>query len=137
MKRFDTINVIPLIDVMLVLLAIVLMTASFIVKDNLKIDLPETESTQSYIPTKDTTPIYFHIDQHNQLYIDEKAQNMAFTEKFIKSLDKEQPLIIQVDKKAEFGTFVSLIDALKKHELDKLSILTKSKNPSSTQLNTQ
>lgn len=127
MKRFDTINVIPLIDVMLVLLAIVLMTASFIVKDNLKIDLPETESTQSYIPTEDATPVYFHIDQHNQLYIDEQAQDMAFAQNFIKNLNKEQSIIIQVDKKAQFGTFVSVIDALKKQELDKLTILTKSK----------
>jgi len=128
MKRFDNINVIPLIDVILVLLAIVLMTASFIVKDSLNIDLPETQSTQSYVPVKDITPIYFHIDQHNQLYIDEKPQNQQFAQRFIKTLNKEQSIVLQVDKQATFGHFVQLIDALKQQQLDKLTILTKSSN---------
>lgn len=126
MKRFDNINVIPLIDVILVLLAIVLMTASFIVKDSLHIDLPETQSTQSYVPVKDATPVYFHIDQHNQLYIDEAPQSQQFAQRFIKTLDKEQAIVLQVDKQATFGHFVQLIDALKQQQLDKLTILTKS-----------
>ncbi|HIE40441.1 MAG TPA: biopolymer transporter ExbD [Thiomicrorhabdus sp.] len=126
MKRFDNINVIPLIDVILVLLAIVLMTASFIVKDSLNIDLPETQSTQSYVPVKDATPIYFHIDQHNQLYIDEAPQSQQFAQHFIKTLNKEQPIVLQVDKQATFGHFVQLIDALKQQQLDKLTILTQS-----------
>lgn len=126
MKRFDNINVIPLIDVILVLLAIVLITASFIVKDNLNIELPETQSTQSYVPEQDITPIYFHIDKENQLYIDEEPQSHAFAQTFIQTLEKEQSIVIQVDKKAEFGHFVQLIDALKQQELDKLTILTQS-----------
>ena len=126
MKRFDNINVIPLIDVILVLLAIVLMTASFIVKDSLHIDLPETQSTQSYEPIKDATPVYFHIDQYNQLYIDEAPQSQQFAQRFIKTLDKEQAIVLQVDKQATFGHFVQLIDALKQQQLDKLTILTKS-----------
>ncbi len=127
MKRFDNINVIPLIDVILVLLAIVLMTASFIVKDSLNIDLPETQSTQSYVPEQDITPVYFHIDHNNQLYIDEAPQTQAFSLQFIKQLTPEQHIVIQVDKKAEFGYFVQLIDALKQQQLDKLTILTKAR----------
>lgn len=125
MKRFDNINVIPLIDVILVLLAIVLMTASFIVKDSLNIDLPETQSTQSYIPEENSPPVYFHLDQHNQLYIDEMPQTPSFALAFIKTLTTDQNIVIQVDKKTEFGYFVQLIDALKQQQLDKLTILTK------------
>ncbi len=128
MQRFDAINVIPLIDVILVLLAIVLTTASFIVKDNLKIELPETVSTQSYVPPADQIPVSFHIDQHNQLYLEEQPQTIQFAEQFLKTLTKEQTIIIQVDKKAEFGAFVSLIDALKAQQLNNLTILTQSKS---------
>ncbi|WP_019556808.1 ExbD/TolR family protein [Thiomicrorhabdus arctica] len=127
MPRFDAINVIPLIDVILVLLAIVLTTASFIVKDNLKIELPQTTSTQSYVPSEDQTPIHFDIDKDNQLFLDEQLQTLQFTEQFLTTLTKEQTIIIQVDKKAEFGTFVGLIDALKAHQLNNLTILTQSK----------
>ncbi|MCF6298907.1 MAG: biopolymer transporter ExbD [Thiomicrorhabdus sp.] len=125
MKRFDSINVIPLIDVILVLLAIVLMTASFIVKDSLNIELPETHSTHAYVPEQDSTPVYFHLDHNNQLYIDETPQTKIFALDFIKTLTTEQSIVIQVDKKAEFGHFVQLIDALKQQQLDKLTILTK------------
>ena len=128
MPRFDAINVIPLIDVILVLLAIVLTTASFIVKDNLKIELPETASTQSYVPPADQIPIRFDIDQHNQLYLDEQPQTIQFAEQFLTTLTKEQIIIIQVDKKAEFGAFVGLIDALKAQQLNNLTILTQAKS---------
>ena len=127
MKRFDTINVIPLIDVMLVLLAIVLTTASFIVKDSLHIDLPETKHTQTYVPPKDEVPIKFHIDQQNQLYLNETPQTLAAINELILTLNREQSIIIQVDKKAEFGEFVQLIDLLKAQQLNNLTILTKAK----------
>ncbi|WP_373018081.1 biopolymer transporter ExbD [Thiomicrorhabdus sp.] len=125
MKRFDSINVIPLIDVMLVLLAIVLTTASFIVKDNLNIELPETQSTQSYVPPVDEKPVKFHIDQNNVFYLNEEPQEMASIDGFLARLDKKQSIVIQVDKSADFGSFVKLIDALKAQQLNNLTILTK------------
>ena len=127
MKRFDTINVIPLIDVMLVLLAIVLTTASFIVKDSLNIDLPETQSTQAYTPPKDEIPVKFHIDQENQFYLNEELQTLDVIRAEVLALDKEQSIIIQVDKQAEFGGFVELVDLLKAQQLNNLTILTKAK----------
>ncbi len=125
-KRFDNMNVIPLIDVMLVLLAIVLMTASFIVKDNLNIDLPETENTQSYIPPQDQTPLHLHINQDNQFFVDEQPQNLDEIKQLLPGLESDHPITLQVDKKANFGTFVNLVDTLKGHDLTNLTILTKS-----------
>ena len=47
MRRFETINVIPFIDIMLVLLAIVLTTATFIVSNKLNIDVPKSTSEET------------------------------------------------------------------------------------------
>jgi len=127
MKRFDNINVIPLIDVMLVLLTIVLMTASFIVKDNLKIELPETESTQSYVPSEEAPPVYIHIDQANLFYLDEQPQTLDQIHALIMTYKTTQNIVLQVDKQANFGSFVKLVDLLKQHDLNNLTILTKSK----------
>jgi len=127
-KRFDSMNVIPLIDVMLVLLAIVLMTASFIVKDSLNIDLPETTNTQTYVPSENEPPVHFHIDANDLYFIDEKPQNFAQIESYLTTLDTKQAITLQVDKKANFGTFVKLVDALKGNNLTNLTILTKSKS---------
>lgn len=125
-KRFENMNVIPLIDVMLVLLAIVLMTASFIVKDSLNIDLPETANTQNYVPEKDEKVIHLYINNLNEYYVDEAPQNLDSIKQLLITLNTKQAITLQVDKKAEFGTFVSLVDALKGQNLTNLTILTKS-----------
>ena len=45
MKRVDSINVIPFIDIMLVLLVMVLTTATFIRTGLIPVDLPEAKGT--------------------------------------------------------------------------------------------
>ncbi|BBP45402.1 biopolymer transport protein ExbD [Thiosulfatimonas sediminis] len=127
MKRFDNINVIPLIDVMLVLLAIVLMTASFIVQDKLNIELPQTENTQSYQPPTEIDPIALAIDKDNQIMLQEQAQNMEQLATLFAELPKQQPITLRVDQSANFGTFVKVIDLLKGQELNNLTILTEKK----------
>lgn len=124
MKRFDTINVIPLIDVMLVLLAIVLTTASFIVHDALNLDLPETQSTQSYQPNPDQPALKFSIDGNNALFLDETPMAYDQLDTLLKSIETERAIVIKVDKAAQFEYFVKLIDALKLKELNNLTILT-------------
>jgi biopolymer transport protein ExbD len=125
MKRFDTINVIPLIDVMLVLLAIVLTTASFIVKDNLQIDLPATQHTETYVPPKEQPPMQFNIDAGNRLFLGGTPLTVDALHTHLQGLSNEQPIVVQVDKQAHFESFVALIDALKQYNLTNLSILTR------------
>lgn len=125
MKRFDTINVIPLIDVMLVLLVIVLMTASFIVHDALNLDLPETASTQTYQPDPDRVALKFNIDANNQLFLDEIPTAYKDLTNILDNVESNNPIIVQVDKQANFEYFIKLVDALKLKQLNNLTILTK------------
>jgi biopolymer transport protein ExbD len=46
-ERFDKMNVVPFIDIVLVLLVIVLATASFVQNKTIKIDLPSASSKKS------------------------------------------------------------------------------------------
>ncbi|QCU89699.1 biopolymer transporter ExbD [Thiomicrorhabdus sediminis] len=133
MKRFDGINVIPLIDVMLVLLAVVLMTASFIVKDSLEVDLPETSNSQPYQQPNDTPLVKIVVDKDNQVYIGKTAYNETQLQEFIQTLDKTQPVSLEVDKQAQFGSFVAVIDLLKGEQLNNLSILTKAETANQIQ----
>ncbi|EJS88741.1 biopolymer transport protein [Pasteurella multocida subsp. multocida str. Anand1_cattle] len=48
MKKFDEINIIPFIDIMLVLLAIVLITASFISQGKIQVNVPKASSTVAF-----------------------------------------------------------------------------------------
>jgi len=125
MKRFDEMNVIPLIDVMLVLLAIVLVTASFIKQDALQIDLPSTDNTEAYEPTKEKI-VNLAINAKGELYLDEKLTPFNLLSEAITDLKFKQdtPIIVKVDDKANFGVFIKLVDILKKHHLTNLTFLT-------------
>ena len=122
MKKFDQINVIPFIDIMLVMLAIVLTTASFISTGLIEVDLPEAESAA---PPLEEDAVEISIDANNIFYFREKAVSLAALSESLKVLGKETPMILRVDKAVRFEKLVSVIDLLKQYQLEKLSIETK------------
>jgi biopolymer transport protein ExbD len=127
MKRFDSMNVIPLIDVMLVLLAIVLLTASFIVHDKIDIQLPKTENTASFNP-EDRVKLNLSLDSSGQMYWDgETIQTDGLNQKMAQ-LDRNTLIQLRVDQAVEFHFFVTLMDIVKKYQHDNISILTERKS---------
>ena len=52
LQKYDSINVIPFIDVLLVLLAIVLLTSTFITKGIIPIALPNASNADTLKPNK-------------------------------------------------------------------------------------
>lgn len=123
MKRFDSMNVIPLIDVMLVLLAIVLITASFIVHDSIKLDLPDTESTESYMPS-DEKSIFLALDKTGQLFLDDKPIELTDFKTQAISFNKQDQIVVKIDESTKFGDFVKVVDILKLNKLTNLTFLT-------------
>ncbi|MBE0494255.1 MAG: biopolymer transporter ExbD [Thiomicrospira sp.] len=126
MKRFDSMNVVPLIDVMLVLLAIVLLTASFIVHDKLDIQLPKTEHTSAYNPDNDEK-LNISIDQYGQFYWDGIEINAEEFDKQLSQLEASTHIQLRVDQLVEFHHFVRLMDIIKRQQHDNLTILTERK----------
>lgn len=122
MRKFDQINVIPFIDIMLVLLAIVLTTATFIAQGKLEVDLPEASHSA---PHKDEPAIEIAIDHQQQIYFDEQPLALTDLDSRLGALDKEQALTLRVDATVPFARFVEVVDLLKKHDLSRLSILTR------------
>ncbi|MEJ2309691.1 MAG: biopolymer transporter ExbD [Gammaproteobacteria bacterium] len=122
MKRFDQINVIPFIDIMLVLLAIVLTTASFISTGQLKIRLPETEAAATERLEK---PLEIAIDADEQLYLDGESTTLDGLKDAIEQTDPQRNVSLRVDKGVEFGTFVPVMNILKSRGMEKLSIITR------------
>lgn len=121
MKKFEQINVIPFIDIMLVLLAIVLTTATFIVQGQLKIEVPEASQTQA---VSDAQAIEISIDAEGVIYVDEVATELSALDARFVALPKTQMLALRVDGKADFDRFVGVVDVLKKHGLENLTIRT-------------
>lgn len=126
MRRFDQINVIPFIDIMLVLLAIVLTTATFIAQGQIKVSLPEAKSAA---PADGEPAIVITLNAAGNIFVDDQATTLDTLNARLDTLKKDQAIVFRVDKKTAFGQFVAVIDALKSRGLDHLTIRTTSASP--------
>lgn len=128
MKSFDTINVIPFIDILLVLLAMVLTTATFVNTGQLDIALP-TASARGDAATED--PIEIAVDEEEQLYLDSVAVSLEELHGQLIELKsgvpygKTPPVRLMIDEQVSFQRFVSVADLLKRLAMDDVSIVTK------------
>ncbi len=122
LKKYDSINVIPFIDVLLVLLAIVLMTSTFISKGIIPISLPQGKNADDIKINKEVIIV---IKDNGTLFCNNNIQGLYNIEKHILQFSKETPIHINSDKNAKFDTFVSVLDMLKKNEYSNISIVTK------------
>ena len=121
-KKFDTINVVPFIDIMLVLLVIVLITATFVAKGVIPVDLPNSESAAKQDNQKNLT---ITIKENGQILFD---KTIVLEKDLATELSKykiNMPVHINCDKEAKFDTFVTLLDILKEKDFKNLGIITK------------
>lgn len=122
MKKFDSINVIPFIDIMLVLLAIVLTTATFVSNGQLDIDLPK--SSGKNVPDN-SERVEIAVNRDGILFINDVENSLAQAELQLQQLSADTPILLLMDETVEFKQFVSVIDILKRLSLDKVSVLTR------------
>ncbi|BDY12454.1 biopolymer transporter ExbD [Hydrogenimonas cancrithermarum] len=121
-RKFDQINVLPFIDIMLVLLVIVLTSASFVSKGTIPVDLPEASGRNAPIEKMKNIVI----DKNGNFYFEERKMDFEAFRKKILSLDpKKDALLIRSDAKSQFQNFVKVIDLLKSNGFEKVSIETK------------
>ncbi len=125
--RFESINVIPFIDIMLVLLAIVLTTATFIVSNKLSIDVPKSTSEETVSHDK---LIEIAIDKQSFIYYNETKIEAKVLKQKLSQLSKTTPINLRVDGSVDFSNFVEVLDIFKQLELQKFSIITQQKNSS-------
>jgi biopolymer transport protein ExbD len=120
--KFDTINVVPFIDIMLVLLVIVLTTASFIQTGLIKLDLPTGSSKIKEEPKKE---LKISIKENGDIYFGKEKIEHSEVEAALLKHNKKNPIHLYSDKNAKFDNFVFILDILKKHEYENLGIITK------------
>jgi biopolymer transport protein ExbD len=127
MKRMDQINVIPFIDIMLVLLTIVLTTATFIAEGRLQIRLPQAAAKPQMVPER---PLEIAVDAGGSLYLNAEPLGtgtgaLTALDEGLTGLSPETPVVLRVDAAARFEQFVAVMDRLKARGLERLHILTR------------
>ena len=115
------INVTPLVDVVLVLLIIMMVSATYIVSQSLKVELPKTASSddtvsKTYVVTITKDGKYFFNDRPIS------KESLASELRSAQKSEKDPSLVITADQGALHGQVVNVIDLAKVEGITKFAI---------------
>jgi biopolymer transport protein ExbD len=119
-KEFDYINMIPFIDVMLVLLTIVLMTSTFVAGGIIPVELPRVVAEHE----KTMKSNVVEIDNTGVIYYQGKQVSLSDLGQKVKSVPREASFLIRADRTIPLQSFVEVIDLIKTHGFKKISLQT-------------
>ena len=125
------INVTPLVDITLVLLIIFMVTATYVVKETIEVDLPKAASGGETVGSTLT----FVLDKDGELFLDGNKTTFTAARDAVRSTvahDKEARAIISADKHASHGQVVEILDLVKTEGLTHFAINIE-KDPSAAQ----
>ena len=123
------INVVPYIDVMLVLLIIFLVTAPLLMQ-GVKVDLPDAAAEP--VNNQDSEPLIVSIDSAGRLYLnvggDEKqALELATVKQRVSAVlrrDPKKPVMVWGDQTVAYGAVVTLMTALQESGAPSVGLVT-------------
>lgn len=119
---FDSINVIPLVDVMLVLLTIVLTTSTFIAVGAIPVELPKAQNSSP--ETLRITTI--EINSQGEIYLNAEPSSFDTMKNRLEKIQRSQPILIRADKSIALQIFVDVMDVVKGLGFRKVSLQTES-----------
>ncbi len=119
-KEFDFINMIPFIDVMLVLLTIVLMTSTFVVGGIIPIELPRVVAAHEKVMKEQLV----EIDNAGANYYQLKKIKLTDLKEKVSTVPRDQSILIRADKNIPLQNFVEVIDTIKTIGFKKISLQT-------------
>ncbi len=122
LPKNEGLNIIPFIDIMLVLLAIVLSVSTFIAQGEIKINLPKSQSAASL--SDEIKKLLIAIDENNKFYLDDKEVSIDDIKSKFENLSLDTFVELKSDKNAKFESFIQIIDLLKLKNHDKFQIIT-------------
>ncbi|MBU0910892.1 MAG: biopolymer transporter ExbD [Proteobacteria bacterium] len=119
-KTFDTINVIPFIDIMLVLLVIVLTTSTFIARGVIPVDLPRAGAGETETIKSQT----IDIDRNGRIFFNAKEVEIAGLVFSLAELPREMPILVRADRTLPLQGFVEVMEAIKNAGFRRVSLQT-------------
>ena len=121
-KEFDFINVIPFIDIMLVLLTIVLTTSTLIAQGVIPIQLPQA----SQVNTQTLKTLSIEINRVGTIFFNGRAVSLADLAEILHAHDRQTPILIRADKNLVLQHFVRALDMVKTAGFSHISLQTES-----------
>ena len=125
-KPIAEINVVPYIDVMLVLLIIFMVTAPLLT-EGVKIDLPQTNANPVEFNADSPEPFILTVDADGQSYIDDLEKEPQEVLSYSIGLLREKPntdFLVRGDKQAVYDDVLQAMVLLKQAGVETVSLVT-------------
>ncbi|MDR0702983.1 MAG: biopolymer transporter ExbD [Azoarcus sp.] len=122
-KGFESLNMVPFIDIMLVLLTIVLTTSSFIASGRIAVNLPSA----SVEPVQEKETEVLEIDAAGTIFHGGEPVPLAALRTKFEKLDRETPILLRADKTLALQVFVDVADLLKSMSFSRLAVQTEAR----------
>jgi biopolymer transport protein ExbD len=119
-KEFSYINMVPFIDVMLVLLTIVLMTSTFVASGIIPVQLPKVVG--KYENAMRTRII--EIDRAGAIYYQGTHVDLFGLKGQLDDMQKDTPFLIRADQSLPLQNFVEVLDLIKTMGFQRVSLQT-------------
>ena len=127
-KPISEINVVPYIDVMLVLLIIFMVTAPMLMQ-GVKVDLPEASADP--VENQDSEPVIVSVDATGQLFLnlgqEEQVLSLATIKDRVAAVMRrspEKPVMVWGDQAVSYGEVVTVMVALQEAGAPSVGLVT-------------
>lgn len=120
------INITPLVDIILVVLIIFIVTASFVLRNNIPVELPKAATGEEAT----SGLLNLAIDRDGALFINGRPANLDDLPKAIAEARARQPKVsafIAADVASQYGSFARLVDRLRVEGVTDIALDTQPK----------
>jgi len=122
-RRFMAeINIVPMVDVVLVLLVIFMVTAPMLYR-GMDINLPQSSSNT----IKPEERVVLTVERDRRVYVDKDLIPLAQLQQKMDALHRKNPdvsVFLRADQDVPYGTVVQVMDSIKKAGIAKLGMVT-------------
>jgi len=131
-RRMAEMNVVPYIDVMLVLLIIFMITSPLLV-EGIKVDLPQASRSTPDVVTDDGELIIISIDAQGLLFLQDNEQPYTAQElvtavqQLITENQAKSRVLLKGDQHVAYGRIMEVIDILKVSGITNVALITRVK----------
>ena len=108
-QQVDQINVIPLVDVMLVLLVIVLTTATFISTGQIPVNLAKAKS----VSDRKDVPLVITLTAEGGLYVNDAPVPEGGLPSAMEAHSRDSAVVVRADKVTVLERFVAVVDEVR------------------------
>jgi len=121
-STLSDINMVPFIDVVLVLLIIFMITAP-ILQSGIEVDVPKTKTVKELTEVR----MVVTIDRSQRVYLNDKPVNIHELGKQVLAQTrdpKRQAVYVRADETVPFGSWATVVDTLRQAGIQNVSVVT-------------